>query len=175
MSDDDLREEFEEYKRHVDAKLELMKAELRVMIASVFQKESKWLHDEIELIKAEEAERKIIFQDVVIRAKAILNQRNVKVGTGPLFQRRKKRWAARLNELIFRQFSVDELQELCYKFDQYIDLDYENFQGNKAQKVMGIVDWFYRRDKLDELAGYCQEVRPVTLWPLQLMDIPPEE
>jgi hypothetical protein len=170
--DDELRLEFEEFKKQIDAKLDLTRAELRVMIASVFQKESHWLHEEVDAIKRDQEYRKEVLDDLIRQCKEILRQRNAKVSTGPLFQRRRKRWAARMMELIDRQFNLDELQELCYKFD---DLDYENFQGNKKQKVIGIVDWFYRRDELDELAGYCQMVRPATLWPLMLMDIPPED
>jgi hypothetical protein len=172
-SNDDLRRGLQQFEERIKAEIDLCRAELRVMITSTFQREREGLQKDIEAIRAEQRERLELIDSLIKDYTALLEKQKIpKVSTGPLFQNRRKRWAARLMELIDRQFNLEELQELCYEFD---GLEWENFQGSKKQRVIGIVDHFYRRDTLDALASYCQMVRPVTLWPLALMDIPPAE
>lgn len=64
--------------------------------------------------------------------------------------------------LILMTFNEAELGELCMDFD----LSYEDIPGNsRRERVVQLVDYFYRRRTLDVLINWLSGQRPNVQWP----------
>ncbi|MEZ4592137.1 MAG: hypothetical protein R3D55_13495 [Chloroflexota bacterium] len=66
-----------------------------------------------------------------------------------------------LQEPLATSFNLDELRQLCFS----LNIDYENVPGEtKEAKVRELICYCYRRDHLNALLDYCQQVRPRKKW-----------
>ena len=58
-------------------------------------------------------------------------------------------------------FSESELREICLE----LEIDYENLSGmSKADKARELILHLERRERLSELSGICQQLRPNIVW-----------
>lgn len=81
--------------------------------------------------------------------------------TGKLEAERRAK-ARQTTELILDTFSEAELRELCLDFN----LNYEDIPGqSRRERVVQLVDYFYRRRTLDVLIHWLSGKRPRTQWP----------
>lgn len=65
-----------------------------------------------------------------------------------------------LRKLIIPAFNRAEINVLCF----HLGLDYENFPDNKEEKILELIRYCQRNNRLQELLYYCQEKRPNTNW-----------
>ncbi len=68
---------------------------------------------------------------------------------------------ATLRALMVEAFDDEELHDLCYD----LGIDYETLAGpTKPSKVRELIEYFRRRDRLDELVNGSREKRPKVAW-----------
>lgn len=67
----------------------------------------------------------------------------------------------KIRQNLNRIFNVGELRELCFD----LGIDYDNLSGTrKTDKIIDLIAYFERRQKLDELISICRELRPNLNW-----------
>jgi hypothetical protein len=67
-----------------------------------------------------------------------------------------------LREGIIASYNLEELRTVCYD----LAIDYEDLSGeNKSNKVISLIEYVWRRGRLDALLDYCRRDRPLYPWP----------
>ena len=70
-------------------------------------------------------------------------------------------WVTDLQKALNRYFSKDELESLCLS----LDLDYEGLPGeSKQRKVVELIQYMVRRERVDELIQTCGKLRENVNW-----------
>jgi S1-C subfamily serine protease len=67
-----------------------------------------------------------------------------------------------LREGIIASYNLEELRTVCYD----LGIEYEDLSGeNKSTRVIALIEYVWRRGKLDALLDYCRQDRPLYAWP----------
>jgi len=91
-----------------------------------------------------------------------------KTDTGRLDDERKQK-ARKTAKLILDTFNEAELIELCLDFD----ISYEDIEGDsRREKVLHLVNYFYRRRTLEVFIHWLGGQRPNVAWPTMGMSEP---
>ena len=73
---------------------------------------------------------------------------------------------AQLRHNLAEHFSDEELRVLCFD----LRVDYHELPGEaKSVKVVELISYLERRDRLSELVRKCSELRPNVAWPLKVL------
>jgi hypothetical protein len=85
-------------------------------------------------------------------------------GEGKMIDRRA------LREGIIASYNLEELRTVCYD----LGIDYEDLSGeSKSNKVIALIEYMWRRGRLDALLDYCRRDRPLYAWPALEPAAPP--
>lgn len=95
-----------------------------------------------------------------------------KSDTGRLDEERRQK-ARKTAKLILDTFNEAELIELCLDFD----ISYEDIEGeSRREKVLQLVNYFYRRRTLEVFIHWLSGQRPHVAWPpIVMSESPPTE
>jgi hypothetical protein len=67
-----------------------------------------------------------------------------------------------LREGVIASYNLEELRTVCYD----LGVEYEDLSGeSKSNKVIALIEYVWRRGRLDALLDYCRQDRPLYPWP----------